>query len=843
MLRSLSLAALVAFIISPCSADAQGPVAAVCGYGSAEVIIDVRKENLEDATTTIRVNVYTSDQAPTDAPTWTRLVSDTTSTTGATTVDGEGCGLLIETNNNNPSSGNESWLFGNPLTQPELRLLTVEFRSVPSDALIDRFTYNVCNPGDKDAGFGFYCSRNNQDVSVGRSDDITFRYDVGLQRILVRTAQANAFAPRTGVSDYLPAVQDSWILPYSVDELCDAIGNPSSACRATQDVFVTRVHGDPETGSFITPQYRDWDMPDHDIPVFSDATGPNDRYVWDLGGKSVRFAAGRQLVVEGEMVTSNAVLTSATASGWHGIWADGADADLTLDGAALLGVSYNDGNDYKKPNSALTVTNGATALLTNRAVIDGAVFAQGVEATTGALVTIEGFETFVRNNDYAGVVAMPGAVVTLRDRAAVTGNLGGGLVASGTAARIDLDLAVIATNEGTGIYATDGGVVQTISAGTGVNTRTVVNDNFGGLDGTSGGDIDLGICQGGVCSDAGHSIAGNDQSGAFFDAHSYTTSRVRAQGNDWAVGSVGCLILDQDAMSILDIAPIIQNGAPCFGGSLRSGSTSAAKSGSSIRTASEGEDAATSGDAAAAAVLLSGALAAAQTADERAGVYGSVRRALAHVQPQPLLADLSARAGTAERGEALRALATADLARGHAAGAAAHADALLGEAAEAARTLLVRAEAMRGDEAAALGHLEALWTLAPESDAFMQAAAVALAAFPEADLDWAGGAAKGGIAAVHPDATPTAALTVWPNPTAGDARVEIPTTEGAVLSVTLYDGLGRRVAVLADGAEATGETFTAALPTAGLAPGVYLVRAVSRGATDAVAVARVTVTR
>ena len=141
--------------------------------------------------------------------------------------------------------------------------------------------------------------------------------------------------------------------------------------------------------------------------------------------------------------------------------------------------------------------------------------------------------------------------------------------------------------------------------------------------------------------------------------------------------------------------------------------------------------------------------------------------------------------------------------------------------------------------------MEALWTLAPEGDAFAQAAAVAMAAFPEADLDWTGIAGKRGTTqAPGATASVSTALTVWPNPTAGDARVSVPTTNGAALSVALYDGLGRRVAVLADGADVTGETFTAALPTAGLAPGVYLVWAVSRSANgDAVSVARVTVTR
>ena len=259
----------------------------------------------------------------------------------------------------------------------------------------------------------------------------------------------------------------------------------------------------------------------------------------------------------------------------------------------------------KKPNSALTVTGGATALLTGGAEITGAVFAQGVEATHGT-VTIEAEGTRVFQNDYAGVVAMPGATITIRDGASVVENLGGGLVASGQGARIDLDLANVLDNRGAGVYATDGGLIQTVSSGSGVGSRTIIDENDGGLSALAGGSIDLGTCKGGVCSDAAHKITDNDQDGAFFDAHSFSASVVRAQGNDWEVADVACLVLGSDASSTLLVEPLIGTGPTCLGGALlrsEGGTPSAGKSGGPLVAAIEAEDAAADGDAATAMPL------------------------------------------------------------------------------------------------------------------------------------------------------------------------------------------------------------------------------------------------
>ena len=63
-----------------------------------------------------------------------------------------------------------------------------------------------------------------------------------------------------------------------------------------------------------------------------------------------------------------------------------------------------------------------------------------------------------------------------------------------------------------------------------------------------------------------------------------------------------------------------------------------------------------------------------------------------------------------------------------------------------------------------------------------------------------------------------------PNPTAGVARMTLSLAQGESVSVDVYDALGRRVASVLDDAVAGGTPRVLAVPTAGLAPGVYVVR-------------------
>ncbi|HEX8386860.1 MAG TPA: T9SS type A sorting domain-containing protein [Rubricoccaceae bacterium] len=83
-----------------------------------------------------------------------------------------------------------------------------------------------------------------------------------------------------------------------------------------------------------------------------------------------------------------------------------------------------------------------------------------------------------------------------------------------------------------------------------------------------------------------------------------------------------------------------------------------------------------------------------------------------------------------------------------------------------------------------------------------------------------------GPVASEPETGPeTLALVVSPNPTRGAATATVTHPAGPV-TVEVVDALGRRVAVVAEGAAAAG-TRVVDLPLGGLAPGVYVVRVVA----------------
>ena len=88
-------------------------------------------------------------------------------------------------------------------------------------------------------------------------------------------------------------------------------------------------------------------------------------------------------------------------------------------------------------------------------------------------------------------------------------------------------------------------------------------------------------------------------------------------------------------------------------------------------------------------------------------------------------------------------------------------------------------------------------------------------------------------AAVAGETAPTDAVVglVSPNPTAGRAHVTIRLAEAGEVAVALYDALGRQVADARSAALTAGADHAVALPTAGLAPGVYVVRVEGPGLT------------
>ena len=70
----------------------------------------------------------------------------------------------------------------------------------------------------------------------------------------------------------------------------------------------------------------------------------------------------------------------------------------------------------------------------------------------------------------------------------------------------------------------------------------------------------------------------------------------------------------------------------------------------------------------------------------------------------------------------------------------------------------------------------------------------------------------------------THTLAVWPNPMVADGQVRLQVMREQVVSVTLHDALGRRVAVLFGGTASAEAPVEARLP-GGLSAGLYIVRA------------------
>ncbi|MDX1532542.1 MAG: T9SS type A sorting domain-containing protein, partial [Rhodothermales bacterium] len=102
--------------------------------------------------------------------------------------------------------------------------------------------------------------------------------------------------------------------------------------------------------------------------------------------------------------------------------------------------------------------------------------------------------------------------------------------------------------------------------------------------------------------------------------------------------------------------------------------------------------------------------------------------------------------------------------------------------------------------------------------------------------------AEEGAAAAPP--VEAVSLSVWPNPSSGRATVEVVLEAPSAVRLSVYDVLGREVAVLHEGPLGAGE-HRMVLDTRALPVGAYLVRAEGGDAVGAerVTVARLTVAR
>ena len=91
--------------------------------------------------------------------------------------------------------------------------------------------------------------------------------------------------------------------------------------------------------------------------------------------------------------------------------------------------------------------------------------------------------------------------------------------------------------------------------------------------------------------------------------------------------------------------------------------------------------------------------------------------------------------------------------------------------------------------------------------------------------DWTGPSLMGFVSAARTVKTATAAFApAYPNPTSGATQLLYTLLQPAVVSLTVFDNLGRRVAQVIDNQSRPAGQFTAVLNAAALAPGLYTCR-------------------
>ena len=91
--------------------------------------------------------------------------------------------------------------------------------------------------------------------------------------------------------------------------------------------------------------------------------------------------------------------------------------------------------------------------------------------------------------------------------------------------------------------------------------------------------------------------------------------------------------------------------------------------------------------------------------------------------------------------------------------------------------------------------------------------------------DWTGPSLMGFVSAARTVKTATAAFApAYPNPTSGATQLPYTLLQPAVVSLTVFDNLGRRVAQVIDNQSRPAGQFTAVLNAAALAPGLYTCR-------------------
>lgn len=597
--------------------------------------------------------------------------------------------------------------------------------------------------------------------------------------------------------------------------------------------------------------------------------GPNNYTFPVTAGKGARVEAYGTLRAEG------VAFSASNADGWGGLYfgpepgappptlAELAAQPVTrLSGATVSGVEYLAGfGGVIPPHASVEVVN-QRVLITNQTEISGGVNANGVMAVgTSAKVTVDG-GSVVTGSEGVGVYATSGARLIVRGNSEVELNDGGGLYLTGYGTRADVDdQARIDVNLGVGLVAASQAHARVRADGTG-GTPTSVSDNDGGLTALSGGSVDAGQCTPTAEGIRPNQIVDNHL-GGLYDARAEGGSTVSARYAFWGTGRT-TLVLVTDASSTTNVYPLAPTdtspdptcnptesrvaapsptGTPEFASR---GGAGAARDVSAevVALATEARQAAWDGDPDAAFSLLGEAAGVAVTDDDREAVYEAIGALVAAgdstLAVGSVVTALEATAGApgANRLWARRALAVAYASTGRPLDADALADALTTEAVGTAHAVFGHAVRVRlaveaGSAEESVSRLVAFAGVVVETDTFAVEAfgaslAFVAASFPDADLSVVTGGAREAAGVIAEAALLGSngivdGLSVYPNPAASRGTVRVSVSAAAErATATVYDALGRRVAVLHDGPLGVG-AHDLALDVSWLAPGLYVV--------------------
>ncbi|HLT48365.1 MAG TPA: S8 family serine peptidase, partial [Rubricoccaceae bacterium] len=572
-------------------------------------------------------------------------------------------------------------------------------------------------------------------------------------------------------------------------------------------------------------------------------------------GVTLRFHPGVALVVEGTLVADSTLFTEAVpGQGWGGLRFDVDPMSLAPPPSALTGCTIEDakGPTGVSGDAAVEVY-GGTVTLSGTTIRDG-TNVHGLWASgAGALVTLDE-ESHIENmtGNGKGVVAANGAEVRVYD-SIIEENDDTGAVATGMGSRLYLYQSTVDQNGGYGVGSQVSGEVFFHKPGAPLPALgvTVSSSALGGLYAINSADMTAGLyaeddpaycvaaCQ--------NNILNNWQGPNDFDARSVNAAVLWAEYDFWGEGrTLNDLEIGTSSGGFLDVTPLWD------GTSLRTTAPAARRGGPELPESvtalmDEAYRVRAQGDSAAATAALRAALPLALTSDERGLAYGASGRFLSHAAVPGLEAYLGTRTrpGDAARPWALAALLSAYAAQDRTAEAWAVARTLATEYAGsdhalAGLAMTVRLAAEAGDLASAeeaLAGLREGWPALVETEA-------AEAIVWRLRGDGAGVRMDGpASAAATGNMTGFRLLGARPNPFRGRAVVPFEVPEAAQVRVSVYDVLGREVAVLADGRFEAGR-YEATLDGAGLAAGLYLVRAtVVAGDAESRYVSRVTVLR